>query len=61
MKKKCDCDEKIIRYKNGIAIAKELSKKNMPILIIIMIKYQRFEKILKFYQNLKVWNELSKS
>lgn len=54
-------DEKIIRYKNGIVIAKELSKRKHANPNYYYDIISKFEKILKFYQNLKVWKEFSKS
>jgi len=53
-------NQKIIRYKNGIAIAKELSKRrhaDHTYYDDLISKYQSF---LKFYKDLKIWKELSK-
>ena len=53
-------DEKITRYKNGIAIAKELSKRKHADHDYYDNLVSKFEKILKFYEDLKVWKEFSK-
>jgi len=48
-------DEKITRYKDGIAIAKELSKSKYADLDYYNNLISKFEKMLKFYEDLKVW------
>ncbi|MFX1302388.1 MAG: hypothetical protein ACFFC1_03450 [Promethearchaeota archaeon] len=52
-------EEKISRYKNGIAIAKELSKRKYADHDYYDNLISRFEKILKFYEDLKVWKAFS--
>ncbi|MFW9998545.1 MAG: hypothetical protein ACFE9Q_01410 [Candidatus Hodarchaeota archaeon] len=52
-------DEKINRYKSGILAAKELSKRKYADRTYYENKISKFEKILKFYEDLKVWKEFS--
>ena len=52
-------DEKIQRYKNGITHAKELSKRKYADLGYYYEIVSKFEKILKFYQDLKALKEYS--
>jgi len=52
-------DEKISRYKNGIIAAKELSKRKYVDLDYYNNVISKFEKILKFYEDLKTWKEFS--
>jgi len=54
-------DEKITQYKNGIVIAKELSKRKYADHDYYDKMVSKFEKILRFYEDLKVWKEFSKS
>ena len=53
-------EEKILRYKDGIALAKELSKRKYADLDYYNNIISKFEKLLKFYEDLKVWREFSK-
>jgi hypothetical protein len=53
-------EEKILRYKNGIALAKELSKRKYADHDYYNDLISRFQKILKFYEDLRVWKEFSK-
>ena len=52
-------DEKIARYRNGIIAAKELSKRKHADHSYYENKISKFEKILKFYEDLKVWKDFS--
>ena len=52
-------EEKILRYKNGIALAKELSRKKYADLNYYNDLISKFERILKFYEDLKVWKRFS--
>jgi hypothetical protein len=52
-------DEKIVRYKNGIAIAQKLSKRKYADHNYYDKLISKFERILKFYEDLKVWKEFS--
>jgi hypothetical protein len=54
-------DEKITRYKNSIEIAKEISRRKYADQDYYDKLISKFEKILRFYENLKVWKEFSKS
>ncbi|NVM38592.1 MAG: hypothetical protein HWN81_23590 [Candidatus Lokiarchaeota archaeon] len=53
-------DEKITRYKNGIIAAKELSKRNFADRTYYNNLVSKFEKILRFYEDLKTWKEFTK-
>lgn len=53
-------DEKITRYSNGIALAKELSQRRCADHIYYDDLITRYERFLKFYKGLKIWKELSK-
>lgn len=53
-------DEKIQRYKNGITIARELSKGKYADYDYYKNLISKFERILKFYEDLKVWRDYSK-
>lgn len=59
--KKNVIDDKIERYNNEIWIAKELSKKRYADRDYYNDLIVKFEKILRFYQDLKIWNEFSKT
>jgi len=52
-------EEKITRYKNGILAAKELSKRKYADHAYYDNRISKFEKMLKFYEDLKVWKEFS--
>lgn len=52
-------DEKITRYKNGILAAKELSKRKYADHTYYEDKISKFERMLKFYEDLKVWKDFS--
>ncbi|UCC18896.1 MAG: hypothetical protein JSV62_12415 [Promethearchaeota archaeon] len=54
-------DEKITRYKNSIEIAKEISKRKYVDHDYYDKLISKFEKILRFYEDLKVWKEFSRS
>ena len=47
-------EEKILRYKNGIATAKELSRKKYADHDYYNDLISKFERILKFYEDLKI-------
>ncbi len=53
-------EEKITRYKNGIAIAKKLSKNRYADHNYYNNVISKFQNILKFYEDLKVWKDFSK-
>lgn len=53
-------DEKITRYKNGIIAAKELSKRKFADRTYYNNLVSKFEKILRFYEDLKTWKEFTK-
>ncbi|MFW9828812.1 MAG: hypothetical protein ACFFEY_14570 [Candidatus Thorarchaeota archaeon] len=52
-------EEKIQRYKNGIAIARELSKGKYADHNYYKNLISKFERILKFYEDLKFWRSFS--
>jgi hypothetical protein len=53
-------EEKILRYKNGIALAKELSKNKYADHDYYNNLISKFQRILRFYEDLRVWKEFSK-
>ena len=53
-------EEKISRYKNGIALAQELSKRKYADHDYYNNIISKFQRILNFYEDLKVWKEFSK-
>ena len=57
--KKFVIEEKIMRYKNGILAAKELNKGKYVDHTYYENVISKFEKMLKFYEELKVWKEFS--
>lgn len=54
-------DEKIVRYTEGITLARELSQRSYADHPYYDDLITRFEKFLKFYKDLKIWKELRKS
>jgi hypothetical protein len=52
-------EEKIQRYKDGIAIARELSKGKYADYDYYKNLISKFQRILKFYEDLKVWRSYS--
>ncbi|MFX0005183.1 MAG: hypothetical protein ACFFA7_03880 [Promethearchaeota archaeon] len=52
-------EEKIIRYKNSIDLAKEISTKKYADLDYYNDLISKFERILKFYEDLKLWKKYS--
>ncbi len=52
-------EEKILRYKNEIEVAKELSKRKYADYVYYDKLITKFEKILRFYEDLKNWKELT--
>lgn len=52
-------DEKIARYKDGILTAKELSKRKYADRTYYNNLISKFEKILRFYEDLKTWKEFA--
>jgi hypothetical protein len=52
-------DEKIARYRNGIVVAKELTKRKYADHDYYDKTISKFEKMLKFYEDLKVWKDFS--
>ena len=58
--KKNVIEDKIKRYNQEILIAKELSKRKFAEIDYYDELISKFEKIIKFYNNLKVWNKLSR-
>jgi hypothetical protein len=53
-------EDKILRYKNGIAVAKERSRSKYADQDYYNNLISKFERILKFYEDLKVWREFSR-
>ena len=52
-------EEKILRYKDNITLARNLAKKQYADHNYYENMVNRLEKMLTFYENLKVWRELS--
>ena len=52
-------EEKIVRYKNGITTAKELSKRKYADHNYYDDLISRFERILKFYEDLKILRKVT--
>ncbi len=52
-------EEKIARYKNGIITAKELSKGRYADRTYYDNLISKFERILRFYEDLKTWKEFT--
>lgn len=52
-------DEKISRYKNGIVAAKQLSKRKYANHDYYINLVSKFEKILRFYEDLKTWKDFT--
>lgn len=52
-------EEKILRYKKGIVAAKALSRRKYADQEYYNNLARKFEKILKFYEDLKIWKEFS--
>jgi hypothetical protein len=54
-------EEKIIRYKHELTLAKELSKRKYADTDYYTDLVNKFEKILRFYEDLKLWREVTES
>ena len=54
-------DEKITRYRQELSLAKQLSKLKHADQGYYDDLINRFEKILRFYEGLKVWRKISES
>ncbi len=54
-------EEKILRYRSEIEVAKELSKRRYADHNYYDNLISKFEKILRFYEDLKNWKELTES
>ncbi len=54
-------EEKIIRYKQELTLAKELSKRKYADRDYYSELVNKFEKILKFYEDLKLWREITEN
>ena len=52
-------EEKILRYKDNITLARNLAKKQYADHDYYEIMVGRLEKMLNFYEKLKVWKEVS--
>ena len=50
-------EDKILRYKNNITLARNLAKKQYADHGYYEIMVSRLEKMLNFYENLKIWKE----
>jgi len=52
-------EDKILRYKDNIALARNLAKKQYADHGYYKKMVSQLEKMLNFYENLKVWNDNS--
>ncbi len=52
-------EDKILRYKDDITLARNLAKKQYADHSYYEKMVSRLERMLNFYENLKVWEELS--
>jgi hypothetical protein len=52
-------EDKILRYKDNITLARNLAKKQYADHGYYEKMVSKLEKMLNFYENLKVWNETS--
>ena len=50
-------EEKILRYKDNITLARNLAKKQYADRDYYEKMVSRLEKMLNFYENLKIWKE----
>ena len=50
-------EDKILRYKDNITLARNLAKNQRADHDYYSTMVSRLEKMLNFYENLKVWNE----
>ena len=52
-------DDKILRYKENIALAHNLAKKQYADRDYYEKMVSKLEKMLQFYENLEVWKDIS--
>ena len=54
-------EDKILQHKNSLALAQKLVKNQYADLDYYEEMIVRLERILKFYENLKIWKEISEN
>ncbi len=54
-------ENKILRYKNSLALAQKLVKNQYADRGYYEEMISRLERMLKFYENLKMWREISEN
>ena len=54
-------EDKILQYKNSLALAEKLVKNQYADLDYYEEMISKFERMLKFYENLKMWKEISEN
>jgi len=54
-------EDKILQYKNNLALAQKLGKNQYADRDYYEEMINRLERMLKFYENLKIWKEISES
>lgn len=54
-------EDKILQYKNGLALAQRLVKNQYADRDYYEEMISRLERMLRFYENLKMWKEISES
>ena len=52
-------EDKILQYKNGLALAQRLVKNQYADRDYYEEMINRLERMLRFYENLKMWKEIS--
>jgi len=52
-------EDKILQYKNNLALANKLVKNQSADVDYYEEMISRLERILRFYENLKMWKEIS--
>ena len=54
-------EDKILQYKNSLALAQKMVKNQYADRDYYEEMITRLERILKFYENLKLWKEISEN
>lgn len=52
-------EEKIMKYRNDLVVARKLAKNRFANQDYYKEMSIKLERLLKFYENLRIWNELS--
>ena len=54
-------EDRILQYKNSLALAQKLVKNQYADSDYYEEMISRLERMLRFYENLKMWNEISEN